>query len=561
MLTHLHIRNLAVVEDVELEFASGLTVLTGETGAGKSILLDALALAAGERADSRGIRSGAERLEVAATFDLTSQPALRDWLADQDLDEDGECTMRRVVTREGRSRGYVNGRTVSMQSLKALGEMLVDICGQQSHQSLRHRAVQRQLLDSFGENQALAARVAIAHENWQESQTQLAELLSNSQDIQARQELLDFQIAELKTLDLQTGEWDKLNQDLRRTASAEQLGKAVDLALSQLYEGDAVTAHDIISRTRTELAALIEADAELTGPVEMLAEAEILVSEATAALRLQAGQHQHDPARQAEIEQRIGSAHELARKHQIAPDELSELIDKLREEFADLENVDTRTRNAQELTDALARKLQSAAKRLTKARSSAASALSDQVTAQMQQLGMQAGTFKAQLESLTDQETSRNGNETIEFSVAANAGQAGGPIGRVASGGELSRISLSIQAASMAVASVPTLIFDEVDAGVGGGIAEIVGKKLRDLGEQRQVLCVTHLPQVASQGDHHYRVSKCSDAGETRTTVTQLASNERVDEIARMLGGIKITKRTREHAEEMLGVSAARQTT
>jgi DNA repair protein RecN (Recombination protein N) len=569
VLTHLHIRNLAVVDEAELELGPGLTVLTGETGAGKSILIDALALAMGERADSKAIRSNTDRLEVSATFDITRHATLQAWLTENDLsdpDSDGmsdaesrqECAMRRVVTAEGRSRGYLNGRSVPMQTLRDVGERLVDICGQQAHQSLRHRAVQSALLDSFGGLETMVDTIATAHRQWQQARTQLDELIAAQNDLESQRELLSYQSAELEALNLQPGEFAAIEDKFQLAANSGRIAEAIDRAVTGLYEGDDPTASNIISSAKKELQELARFDSELTAATQLLSEAEILVSEAAEALRRRSGTLEHDPAQQLHLEQRISSVLELARKHQVMPDELPALTEQLTTKLADLDNSEERIDELTSQADSDERQLKSLAKKLTKARHAAAESLAKQVTANMQSLGMPGGSFIISVEPLADGKIGTSGADSVEFRVSANPGQAAGALARVASGGELSRISLSLQVVALAAESVTTLIFDEVDSGVGGGVAEIVGQQLHDLGDQCQVLCVTHLPQVASQGDQHLRVSKISDGVATRTSVKGLTAPERVEEIARMLGGVKITQRTRAHAEEMLKTKVSR---
>jgi DNA repair protein RecN (Recombination protein N) len=556
VLAHLHIHNLAVVDEVELELKPGFNVLTGETGAGKSILVDALALALGERADSRAIRTGADRCEITARFDICGRPELRDWLRRNDLDNDDECILRRIVTSEGRSRGYVNGHAVPMQTLKNLGEQLVDICGQQTHQSLRHPRVQRDIIDHTGGHGILLATMREAYEQWQTTKAELDALTGNQQDRLARQDLLRYQVGELESLELQTGDFEKLEKEHLLVANSGRIAEGVSMALNQLYEADAGTAHAAINSAKQQLAELAEFDAHLETAVQMLSEAEILVSETVAALREQTQRLEHDPQRLQELEQRIASIHELARKHRIDAAALPELAVRLATELEQLNGSDERLAELTEKTGQAEERVQATARKLTRARHKSAVALDARVTENMQGLGMPGGEFKVDLQ--TAGIPGAVGADRIEFVVSANPGHTPGPLGRVASGGELSRVSLAVQVAAMTTEAIPTLIFDEIDAGVGGGVAEIVGNRLQELSSQRQVLCVTHLPQVASQADHHLRVTKMSDGVTTRTSVNALTGTGRVEEIARMLGGVEITSRTRAHAKEMLNASHAR---
>jgi DNA repair protein RecN (Recombination protein N) len=560
VLARLHIHNLAVVDEVELDFDAGFTTLTGETGAGKSILVDALALALGERADSRAIRAGADRCEITATFDVGGRPDLVRWLTDNDLDEDAECILRRVVTAEGRSRGYVNGRAVPLQNLRELGSKLVDICGQQSHQSLRHPKVQRDIVDQFGGHEKLLATMKAAHERWQATQSELDTLTRAQQDRTEKQELLSYQVNELTALNLQEREVEELEAKHLRVANTGHITDTVSSALERLYEADANSAHATISTAKHQLDELTALDAGLQPVAALLNEAEILISEAAEALRQYLGGLEHDPQEQMALEQRIAGVHELARKHRVDPAELPDLLGRLDQELTALQNSDERLTALANQADQLEDHMISTAQKLTRARQKAGKSLGQQVTDNMRKLGMPDGRFQIELQPKTAGQITPSGAERIDFTVTVNAGQKAGPLAQVASGGELSRLTLSIQVVAIAADSVPTLIFDEVDSGVGGGVAEIVGNRLCDLSRQRQVLCVTHLPQVASQADNHLRVTKITDGVSTRTTVKALTTPERTEEIARMLGGVEITDRTRAHAAEMLKQTKLRST-
>ncbi|MFW2403893.1 MAG: DNA repair protein RecN [Gammaproteobacteria bacterium] len=552
MLAQLHIRNLAVIDEVELEFQSGLTVLTGETGAGKSILVDALALALGERADTRAIRAGAERCEITAAFDIRNQADVMQWLADNDLDEDDECIIRRVVTADGRSRGYINGRSVPMQTLRELGERLVDICGQQSHQSLRHTRAQRELLDQSAGHQSLLDALQEIHAEWSAVRDEHAALREAADDVAARTDLLRHQLDELDALNPQHGEFEELERAHKLSANLGRIAEGVSRALDITYDGEEMSAHSLLSNARRTVDELVEVDVELATAASMLAEAEILIAEAADSMRHRVDRLEHDPAEEARIEQRLASFHELGRKHRAEPGTLPDVLNRLTGELDSLESSDQRLEDLTARLSECRGELDRIAQELTASRNQAASKLGELVTANMQTLGMPQGRFEVGIETSADDAPRITGNDRIEFRTAANPGQPSGPLAKVASGGELSRISLSLQVVTMVAEAIPTLIFDEVDAGVGGGVAEIVGGRLRDLSASRQVLCVTHLPQVASQADHHLRVSKITDGKTTRTTVGLLNANARVDEIARMLGGVEITERTRAHAEEML---------
>jgi DNA repair protein RecN (Recombination protein N) len=461
--------------------------------------------------------------------------------------------IRRIVTTDGRSRGYINGNGVPMQTLRELGEQLIDICGQQAHQSLRHPRIQRQILDEFGGHGKRLDHMAATFDHWQALRDEFTVLNTASVERVARLDLLTYQVSELKALNLADGEFATLERDHARASNAGRIADALGVALERLYEADNGSAHAAIATTRQELVELASFDDELNPMADMLAEAEILLTETAESLRRHAEQLEHDPASLQQLDQRLSDIHELARKHRVDASELPDLATKLVSELAALKNSDERLDVlATELADAK-QAMQAATNDLSKTRRKTARTIGDQVTNHMQELGMTGGRFEVQVDTLSNDKIGRNGGDRIEFTVAINPGQAAGPMAKIASGGELSRISLALQVVAMQQTAIPTLIFDEVDSGVGGGVAEIVGTRLRELAGSRQVLCVTHLAQVASQAGNHLRVTKITDGQTTRTTVKPLTPAERIEEIARMLGGVKITGRTRAHAEEMLG--------
>jgi DNA repair protein RecN (Recombination protein N) len=560
MLQHLHIRNLAIVDEVEVELSAGLTTLTGETGAGKSILVDALGLALGERADSEAVRPGSKRAEITASFEVSNNSRAANWLSEHDLDDDDEgnnhCVLRRVVTAEGRSRGYINGNPAPMQTLRELGDMLVDICGQQAHQSLVRPDNQRALLDQYGKHDALVAKVRDAHQAWQSAQQQFDDLDQARADQSSRIDLLSFQVQELEALDPKPGEIDELDKAHRRAANASKISEGLSSALQALHENEQASAHDLLSHARSQLDELGELDPRLIPVNQMLGEAEIQISEAAETLRGYLSQEPLEAANLAELETRLGSMHDMARKHRIGAAELPELTTRLREELHAIEHADDTLEELQQKAAKHYEELLGLAVKLSKARQKSALTLAKKVSANMQQLGMPDGTFSLDLDKQA--EPGAAGFERIEFRVSLNPGMRPGALTKVASGGELSRVSLAIQVAASDNDHTPTLIFDEVDAGVGGGTADIVGEKLRNLTKSSQVLCVTHLAQVASKGHNQLRVSKLSDGDITRTRVAHLTPDERVEELARMLGGVKITATTRDHAAEMLAAGNAK---
>lgn len=560
MLTRLHVRNLAVLDDVTLEFRNGFSVLTGETGTGKSMLVDALALALGSRADSSAVRSGADRTEVSASFDLGPTSTAAAWLRQHDLDSDGDCVLRRVVGSEGRSRAYINGRPVPIEMLRDVGGQLVEICGQHAYQSLGQRPTQRELLDAYGDHPGLRHAVLRAHASWSSLQAEWHRLQSTQRDQRAREDLLRHQVRELSGLGLQPGEIEALEQEHRILANAGQLAAGVAQALERLYDTDEGSAYGIVGMALRELRELAEIDPALAPTAATLEEAGIGLREAAGQLRRRLDAIEHDPGRLAAVETRIAAAQELARKHRIPTDQLSALQQALQAELDGIDASDDQLRTLGSQLAACEQQLRDAAAALSLARQQAAATFSIAVSEQLAQLGMPGSTLVVRLEPLPDGQCGAWGKEQVEFLVATNPGQPPGPVARVASGGELSRLSLAIQAVSIAGHGAPTLIFDEVDAGIGGSAAEIVGKCLHRLSDRHQVICVTHLPQVASQADHHFAVAKEAAAGQSQVRTRELDGRGRVEEIARMLGGITITERTRAHAREMLRSSGSRRT-
>jgi DNA repair protein RecN (Recombination protein N) len=558
VLSHLHIRNLAVVDEVEFDLSAGLTAVTGETGAGKSILVDALTLALGSRADSRAFRPDEGRCEVTAHFDLDARPRILDWLRGHELDDDKDCILRRVVTAEGRSRGYINGRGVTAQSLRELGEQLVDISGQHAHQSLLSRSVQRAILDSLGKHEGLLQAMQESFGAWQRAKLELEALATASADREQQDELLRYQLQELSALNPAHGEFERLEAEQRLLGNSVRIADGVNLAMQLLYEADESSARDAIQAALGELGGLCEVDRTLADPAQLLAEANILITEAAEALRRRLGSIEHDPARLEQVDRRMASIQELARKHRVPPDELPAARERIARQIEDMECHDERLVELAARQESCRLEMLRAASALSKARKSAAATISRQVTENMQQLGMRGGSLHVSIAALDESRMGPQGADLVDFRVSTNPGQQPGLLRSVASGGELSRISLAIQVAALGHGDVPTLIFDEVDAGVGGRVAEIVGQQLSRLSRLRQIVCITHLPQVASQADQHLRVSKTSDASTARTAVRQLSAAERLEEIARMLGGIEITSRTRAHAEEMLNIGATR---
>jgi DNA repair protein RecN (Recombination protein N) len=551
MLTHIAIRDLVIVSRLELELGAGMTALTGETGAGKSILIDALGLALGEKADTGMIRAGCERAEVTAGFDLGRCAEARDWLVAQALDDGGDCVIRRVLVRAGRARAFINGRAASGAQLRELGDLLVDIHGQHAHQSLLRPAAQRALLDAYGGQQQQAADVAELHRQWRELDGRLRALTAAREQRAERLDLLRFQVQELTELSLADGELDALDAEQRRLANLGNLQGTAATLVELLHEGDGAL-RDQLGRAGAELAGLADIDPRLAETRELVDGATVQVQEAASNLRQYLDELDMDPGRLAEVEERLGRIHDLARKYRILPAQLMETLAERQAELTALEQDDQAAGTLQADRDAACARLLDAARALSDARRAAALRLGETVSAAMQELGMGGGRFAVAVETVADTEVGASGLDAIAFQVSANPGQPLQPLARVASGGELSRISLAIQVATAELGRIPTLVFDEVDVGIGGGVAEIVGRLLRRLGDARQVLCVTHLPQVAAQAHHQLKVQKHAVDGQTYTEIAPLADDARIDEIARMLGGTEITATTRAHAEEML---------
>ena len=552
MLTYLQIRDFAIIDAIELELRPGLTVLTGETGAGKSILVDALQLLAGGRAGAEVVRHGAERAEITGTFDLTKTPReLKRWLEEQSIAATEELSIRRVVASDGRSRAYLNGQAVAVQLLREAGNILIDIHGQHEFQSLTRSAAQRELLDEYGRLEASAGQVGITYRVWLGLLNRTLELESKARDREAKLELLRYQVSELNALQLKEGEFESLVDEQARLANRGKLAEAAQSALQLLYEGEEGSAHASVSRALQTLRALESVDPKLAAMVPFVEEAGIQIREAVRELSHYRDGLELDTARQDHVERRLAAIEELARKNRVAPLELLQHSAGLAAELGTVERADMDLAVLRKDLAAALEEFRTLAAQLSAKRTTSGRALAKDITSRMQTLGMSGGRFQVDVTQEASAEPTQHGVDQIEFRVTANPGQPLRPLAKVASGGELSRLSLAVQV-SCAARETRCMVFDEVDSGIGGAVAEIVGRELRALGERGQVLCVTHLPQVASQGHHHLRVTKFTDGRTTRTALTELAPSDRVEEIARMLGGIEVTGKAREHAREML---------
>lgn len=549
MLTHLELRDLVIVDQAELSFAAGLSALTGETGAGKSIVVDALLLISGGRATGDVVRKGAERAEIAASFGGLSAAA-ETWLHGQDIQHDDEVVVRRVIGADGRSRAYVNGQLVPLQQLREFAGFLIEVHGQQEFQHLVQRGAQRDLLDEHLDP-TLAVTVADIYQRYRTCRREYDSLKGIAENREARLDLLRYQLTELKAEVTTVEAIDALFNDQRRVAARGRLGQAARTALTAIYDADAGSAHASLGKAQAALRTVTAADPELVGAEKLVTEAAILTQEAADALRHYLDALDVDPARQEEIERHAAALEALGRKHRQPVLELPTQLLRTEQELHALENAELSLAELERQLAALSTEYRTAAQRLTTARTHAAATLGSQISILMQTLGMSGGRFAVNVEP-ADGEFGPHGMDLVDFLVSANPGQPLKSLGKVASGGELSRISLAVQVAAAANGPSLCMVFDEVDAGIGGAIAEIVGRQLRGLGERSQVLCVTHLAQVAAQAHSQFKVVKQSDGKVTRTAVSALNPGERVDEIARMLGGVDVTEQARAHAVDML---------
>ena len=547
MLRYLSLRDFVIVDAMELEFRPGFTALTGETGAGKSILVDALSLVLGSRNDAPVVRPGAARAEMSADFDIASRNEVAAWLENNAFAEDGGCLLRRVIDEGNRSRAFINGRPATLTQLRELGALLLDIHGQHEHQRLLSRDAQLALLDDFAGSQELVKAVAAAWRAWQAAADARAAREANDARSAREREELEWQLQELHAVGFEAPAWEALQSEHARLANAASLIESAQRALDAIESDDAALSGQV-AELLGGLKRAADTDVALRPAQDMIDSAAVHLSEAAHHLRQYLSRLEVDPARLATVDAQLAAVHGAARKYRVEPIGLPALIVEKQQRFDALgggSSVD----DLQARETALEREYSQVAARLTKARTAAASRFSTEVTRTMQTLAMEGGRFEIGLNAC---QPSVHGNEQCEYSVAAHAGQTAGPLARIASGGELSRISLAIQMLASSRAGVGTLIFDEVDAGIGGRVAEIVGKLLKQLAVHHQVLCVTHLPQVAACADQQYRVIKETQGKSVASRIDILTDAHRVEEIARMLGGIQITAATRQHAEEML---------
>ncbi len=552
MLSNITITDLAVVKNLDLKLDPGMSVLTGETGAGKSILLTALGLALGDRADSGYVRPGCKRAEINIEFDLSDAPLASKWLADHELDDEDFCLIRRVVNQDGRSRAFINNRPVTLQSLQNLSRLLIEIHGQHAHLTLLNSDEQRRLLDDFADNGKLLSTINAIYQHWKQASSELALLIQAGTDKIEQEELLRFQIEELQQLDLDDFNFQELSDEHSTLANLEQILSSGQQQLDILYQNEHQSVTQLLGHSINAINELSQYSAEMSEISDLLAEAQIQISEASQQLRRYLDAQEINPARLNWLDDQIRIIQDISRKHQCTPEEIPEIAVRLQNELTQLNHSSERIEALDTECKKLLAEYFKRAEQLSKQRQRHGKRLADSISVMIKELGMPHGKFMVAITQIDEKTPSLNGNDRIEFLVSTNPGLPAKSLSKVASGGELSRISLAIQVATSTDKTTPTMIFDEVDSGIGGGIAEIVGQKMRSLGNNRQVLCVTHLPQVAAQSHHHLFVSKKNDADTTSSTVRKLDASERVEEVARMLGGINITDNTRVHAKEML---------
>jgi DNA repair protein RecN (Recombination protein N) len=555
MLTHIRIRNFAIIDHLDVEFHNGLTALTGETGAGKSILLGALGLLLGDRADSDSVRAGSSKAEISAEFDIAELKHVQHWLQQKELDAESDCLIRRRLSSDGRSRAFINGSPVPLQDMRELGEMLVDIHGQHEHQSLMKAQMQRQLLDDYAQHRTDLKNLKELYQQWKKVSGEYRQLKNAASDRSDRIDLLRYQVQELDELALTPDEYKSLHEEHQRLANGDRLMETCQGALDALYDADDSSIYAQLSQQAAKLEGISETDHALSPANTMLNDAMVQIEETASLLRDYLDQLDMDPQRFQEVEQRMGLVHDLSRKHRVDAEQLPGVHQQLAQELDNLDHADENLEQLEQQSKKLQQDYRALADKLSIARQKTAKKLNKDISAAMQTLGMAGGKFEINVNNDPQAGFTAHGMDNIEFTVSANPGQPCKPLAKVASGGELARISLAIQMITAQQGRIPTLIFDEVDSGVGGGIAEIVGRHLRTLGESRQVFCVTHLPQVASQAHHHLQVKKQTDNKQTLTQIQALDEKQRVEEISRMLGGVEITRQTRAHAEEMLSKS------
>jgi len=555
MLSQLKINNYAIAENLEVEFQSGLSTITGETGAGKSIMIDALSLALGGRADSHAIGNKSDKAQVIANFDIHNNALAKLWLEEKSLDADGECILRRVLSKDGKSRAFINGMPSPLQDVKALAELLINIHSQHQHQQLLKKETHRELLDAFCENQTQVKELQQAYKQWKNIQKQLSSLQENQTNRLGRIEFLKFQLEELDKLALTENEYQLLSEEHKKLANVDQDLEQAHEALSLLREQENFNISDALHKVQHIFQNLAQKHSTLQINAESIDNALIQIEESTHDLNNYIESLECNPEKLNKIDQRLSKIHHLARKHTIKADMLFEFHQNLQQELSTLLNSDVSLSHLEEQNKKQEQNFFSLAQNLSKKRQTAAKKLDKNINQRFAELGMESARIQTQIQTLDSKAANQFGIDDIEILIATNHGQTPQSLSKIASGGELSRISLAIQVSFAEKSSVPCLIFDEVDVGIGGATAEVVGRLLRELASHGQVICVTHLAQVAAQGNHHFKIQKIHDKHSSTTHVLNLKQKDRVEEIARMLGGLELTQKTQSHAKEMLDMA------
>ncbi|MDN7123301.1 DNA repair protein RecN [Pseudidiomarina sp. 1APP75-32.1] len=559
MLMHLQVRNFAVVRQLTVDFQAGMTAITGETGAGKSIALDALGLCLGDRAETDSIRAEAEKAEVIASFQVPHKSPAAVWLSENELmdeEEPDHCVLRRLITREGRSKAWINGYPVNVAQLKQLAPLLVNIHGQHEHQLLTRPEHQLELLDAYARHSHLLSEVESAYQQWYQLRKQQKEALQKQEERQSRAQLVRYQVEELDQFALAEGEYTELELQHKRLSNSSALQEDSQFALNALYEGEHNNAYSLVQTALLRLEEQLSIDPQLEPAVKLLGEASVQIEEAARELRLYSDGIEVDSDLLVQVERRVTQAVQLARKHQLDPEQLPKLHQQLSEELAELEAAEAKLADSDEQVQAAAQHYRKVAAKLSKQRQRAAQELGEQISTSMRALNMPHGRFVIAVDHQEQAPATRLGTDSVVFQVTTNPGQPLQALAKVASGGELSRISLAIQVITAAQLTTPTLMFDEVDVGVSGATAATVGKLLRQLGQNNQVICVTHLPQVAAKAHQQLRVDKTTDGESTETQMTALDHDHRVIELARLLGGDTITATTKANAAELLATGS-----
>ena len=557
MLLSINISNYTLVESLEIEFAQGTTAITGETGAGKSLVLDALGMALGDRADTDTIRHGKERAEITATFDINTIEAAKTWLDANDFNSDENCILRRIYTREGRSRGYINGQPSTMSQLQELGDMLADIHSQHEHQSLLRKETHRRLLDEYANAEDLATKVASEYSAWHKVHIDLTNLLQRSDELDDRKDLLNFQVNELQQIDLTAKHLEQLELEQKTLANAEQIVQDSHNLLAICEQAEGFNLRDSLNKALSILANIEYKPDALKITEELLRGGLIQIEEAINEISHHIDRFEADPQRLQIVEEQLSAVFQLSRKHRVNPDQLETTLQTLEAELKNLIGGSENINALEEKLADLASSYEKSAKQLSSKRKAASKAMSKDINRQLQKLSMEGAELLVQLSPVNNSEYRSSGLEETEFLLATNPGQPHKMLAKIASGGELSRVSLAIQVVAASHSTIPTLVFDEVDVGIGGSTADIVGQLIKQLGERGQVISVTHQPQVAAHAHHHYRASKVIEDNSTESLMAPLNQQQRVEELARMLGGAKVTKQTLSHASELLSLASA----